>query len=249
MFTSGSFDQVLGNKPDLIRATFMNQRIFIMKLKQSIWAVLGVSILSSMPVLSAASVLTADETKTLIFMAEEEKLARDVYRTLYKKWDIRSFSNISDAEQRHMDRLSRLLMDYNLSDSVSNDQTGEFTNPDLAKLYIELVTKGQSSSMAALQVGAYIEEVDILDLQKAMAETQQVDLDQTYANLMRGSRNHLRAFVRQIKKQGITYVAQAMPQEEVNKIVYSPRERGEVKDHQGGKGQAGGQGQQKGKQK
>ncbi|MEE9351905.1 MAG: DUF2202 domain-containing protein [Thiotrichaceae bacterium] len=218
-----------------------------MKLKESILAVLGVSILGSLPVLSAAAVLTTDETKTLIFKAEEEKLARDVYRTLYKKWDIRSFSNISDAEQRHMDRLSSLLMDYNLADPISNDKTGEFNNPDLAKLYAELVKKGQSSSAAALQVGAYIEEIDILDLQKAMAETQQVDLDQTYANLMRGSRNHLRAFVRQIEKQGVAYVAQAMPQEEVDMIVNSPRERGEGNGHQGGKGQGGGQGQQKGK--
>lgn len=217
-----------------------------MKLKKSILAALiSATFVGSLPVFSAASTLSTDESNTLTYMKEEEKLARDVYRTLYDKWNIRAFSNISGAEQRHMDKLSSSLMLYNLPDPVTNDLTGLFTNPELAALYNTLTTKGQSSALAALNVGAYIEEIDILDLQKAINESSQQDLKKIYANLMRGSRNHLRAFVRQIENQGVTYKAQAMSQTEVDKIVNAQMERGGNRDGRRGNGGNGG-GQQHG---
>lgn len=39
----------------------------------------------------------------LLYMREEEKLARDVYITLYEKWGIPVFNNISNRESDHND--------------------------------------------------------------------------------------------------------------------------------------------------
>ncbi|MGB5600636.1 MAG: DUF2202 domain-containing protein [Thiothrix litoralis] len=182
-------------------------------------------------------VLTVIESEALRFMREEEKLARDVYITLYNQWKLPVFNNISQSEQRHTDRVKALLQTYRLTDPVTNDTVGVFLNADLAALYAQLVARGQTSSLEALHVGALIEEVDIVDLQKSMSETTRPDILSTYDNLMRGSRNHLRAFVGQIQAQGVTYVAQTMPQAEVDAIVNSPNERG-----QGGGGNGQGRG-------
>lgn len=163
----------------------------------------------------------------LTHMREEEKIARDVYRVLYQQTGINAFNNITQSEQRHMDAMARQLSRFNITDPVKNDATGEFTNPVFEKLYKELLQRGSASTKDALYVGAYIEELDIIDLEKAITETQDEMLKQVYGNLLRGSRNHLRAFVRQISRTGDNYQAQLMPQDQVNAILSSPQERGQ----------------------
>jgi len=44
----------------------------------------------------------------------------------------------------------------------------------------------------ALKVGAAIEEIDILDLQTRVAQTDNADIPLAYNNLMNGSSNHRR---------------------------------------------------------
>lgn len=178
---------------------------------------------------AALAALTNEEAERLIFMREEEKVARDVYLTLHEQWKEPIFSTISGAEQRHMDALAAKLAAYDLDDPVVDDTVGSFTNGDLANMYADLVAKSQSSLLDALYVGALIEEVDILDLKKTIAATSHPDLIQTFENLIRGSRNHLRAFVRQIENLGVPYEAQVMEPLEVDMILDEPLERGQPK--------------------
>ena len=174
---------------------------------------------------ASVEALTAPEETDILFMREEEKLARDVYRFLYDLWLQPVFYNISESEQRHMDSMALLVETYGLTDPVQDDSVGAFTNPDLASLYISLTTRGQASLLEALQVGAFIEEVDMRDIQLAIDNAAHADIIQTYENLLRGSRNHLRAFVRTIESLGVVYEAQVLPQSEVDAIVDSPVER------------------------
>lgn len=170
--------------------------------------------------------LTANDTQHLVFMREEEKLARDVYKTLHEQWGIRAFNNISGAEQRHMDKIKSVLTKNNIEDPVTDDSIGVFKNEKLQNMFNQLVQRGKQSEIEALKVGALIEETDILDLRKAANDTSVSELSNIYNNLMRGSRNHLRAFVSQLEKRGVDYQAQVMTQADVDAIVNSPRERG-----------------------
>lgn len=140
------------------------------------------------------TLLTRAEKARLVFLREEEKLARDVYIKMYERWGASVFSNISVSEQRHMDSLLMLLNKYGISDPAAGKAAGEFTNPDLQALYTRLVAKGGQSVRDAYSVGRAIERLDIADLKDALAETAKPDLDRVYANLLRGSENHLRAF-------------------------------------------------------
>jgi hypothetical protein len=143
--------------------------------------------------------LTSTEASALLFMREEEKLARDVYLNLFECWGVPIFANIANSEQAHMDALKRLLDKYGLADPAG--ETGVFSNPELQDLYDLLVYNGSASLNAGLLVGGLIEEVDIEDLQVAIADTTKADLQQVYGNLMDASENHLRAFAGAIEAQ------------------------------------------------
>ncbi len=180
--------------------------------------------------------ISAQEQEDLLYMREEEKLARDVYRTLYDKWGMQVFANIARSEEQHTLAVKALLARYNLTDPVVDDAVGVFQNADLRALYEKLVADGSASAAAALRVGATIEDLDIRDLRVALARTDNADIAAVYENLMRGSRNHMRAFYRQLQQAGETYVAQYISADELAHIVGSGIERG---DHDGSAAERG----------
>lgn len=174
----------------------------------------------------ASDSLSVEEGNGLLYMREEEKLARDVYSELYVKWNLRPFSNISRSEQMHMNAILSLVNRYSLQDPVDVNGAGVFKDEILQNLYNTLIVEGNKSVVDALEVGATIEEVDIVDLQKHLKETDNEDITFVYDNLMRGSRNHLRAFVKNLKAQGVTYVPQYLTAAEYEQIISTPMERG-----------------------
>ena len=143
-------------------------------------------------------------------MREEEKLAHDVYAAMYDLWGLPIFTNISRSEQMHTEAVRSLLDGYGISDPASAEP-GVFTNPDLQALYNQLVAQGSASLSDALRVGAAIEEIDILDLQERLAETENSSTQQVFNNLLRGSYSHLNAFTSTLVSQtGETYQPQYM---------------------------------------
>jgi hypothetical protein len=171
--------------------------------------------------------LSDAEVEGLLFMREEEKLARDVYLTLYEKWGMPIFQNIAGSEQTHMDAVKTLLDRYDVEDPVAGNDIGVFDNSTLQALYDQLVQQGSQSLADALRVGAAIEEIDILDLEERIAETDKADIRMVYGNLMRGSRNHLRAFASTLERQaGETYQPQYLDQTAYESILNTSAERG-----------------------
>ena len=165
--------------------------------------------------------LSQDEVDGLLYMREEEKLARDSYITLGGQWGLLIFENIAESEQSHMDAMKTLLDKYELPDPVTPG-VGEYTNEHLQELYDGLMARGSQSLMDSLNVGVTIEETDIIDIQHAIDLADHEDIISTYETLVCGSRNHLRAFVRQIEANGGVYD----PGEELFiEIAYSPMER------------------------
>lgn len=138
--------------------------------------------------------LTDAEVAGLLHMREEEKLARDVYTKLGELWPMRIFSNISRAEQRHMDAVKGLLDAYGLDDPAAGKGPGEFNDPRFTELYTQLVARGEQSRSEAIKVGVTVEELDIADLEEQLTLTDREDIRFVYTNLLNASRRHLRAF-------------------------------------------------------
>jgi hypothetical protein len=176
--------------------------------------------LDAMPV----SDLTADEAAGLTKMREEELLAHDAYTALGAVWDVRAFDNIATSEQTHTEAVLALLDRHALPDPAADHIAGEFSDPTLQALYTDLVARGAASVVDALTVGATIEDLDIADLQSLATETADVAL--VYENLERGSRNHMRAFTRQLTQRDATYSPAYISPAEYDAIVSSGTERG-----------------------
>ncbi len=187
--------------------------------------------------------LSQDEIDGLMYMREEEKLAHDVYTKLYEQWSQQIFYNISNSEQTHTDSILELLNRYGLTDPAAGNDIGEFTNTSLKNLNDSLVATGASSLIDALMVGAAIEEIDMIDINHHidMVENND-DIILIYENLLKGSRNHLRAFVSNLAQQGVTYEPQYMDPVEYQEIIDSSIERGNGNGNGNGKGNGKGNG-------
>jgi hypothetical protein len=177
--------------------------------------------LATIPSVSSLSVTDRD---ALIWMREEEKVAHDVYVTLAAKWGANVFTNISGAEQTHTDAVETLLVRYSIKDPVTDTTVGVFNSKVFADLYTDLVKKGSTSLADAYVVGAIIEDLDIKDLQDRSTKTPDIAL--VFDNLEKGSRNHMRAFIRQLDRLGLTYTPSHISQAEYDAIISGSMEQG-----------------------
>jgi len=173
--------------------------------------------------------LSQIEIKDLIHMREEEKLARDVYLTLYDKWKLPVFRNIAKSESWHMHMIKLLLDKYGLKDPIVDDKVGVFKDKNLQALYDKFVNEDSNSLIDALKVGATIEDLDIKDLEEAINESDNKDIRVVYKNLEKGSRNHMRAFIRILKRYGVDYSPQFISKDYFNEIINSPHESGWIR--------------------
>lgn len=182
------------------------------------------TLINSLP----ADSLSQDEINSLAFMREEEKLAHDVYLTLYNKWQLNIFNNISQSEETHTQAVLTLLEKYGVPDPVGDSGIGVFENQDLQALYDQLIAQGSQSLLEGLIVGAIIEEKDILDIKNSIEVIDNEDIIFVYSNLLKGSRNHLRSFYDQLLKRDYIYKPQFIEQSELDEIVNAPKETGSI---------------------
>jgi hypothetical protein len=188
--------------------------------------------------------LDYNEQTHLEFMREEEKLARDVYIELSMMYpDHPIFGNIDDSEQKHTDAVKAMIEKYGLQDPNTNDNVGVYTGNDYGWYFTEkfnlLIERASISELEALYVGAFIEELDIMDINQCpqviveidngindVAEcgkvyTDNEDVDHLYALLLDGSGSHLEGYVKNIEQyigEG-NYQAQVLPQEQVDELL------------------------------
>jgi hypothetical protein len=167
--------------------------------------------------------LTREQQQGLLYMREEEKLARDVYNYLYEKWNVNIFKNIAKSEQHHMDLLLDEVDLCKFEDPVL-PEAGKFTNSHIQELYDALTTKGDKSLIDALEVGATIEDVDIYDLNNFSDQTDNKTLLEIYDILTCGSRNHMRAFTGWLENKEEKYSPQFISTELYDSIINGEHE-------------------------
>jgi hypothetical protein len=181
-----------------------------------------ISVLATYPV----TALSSTEAASLAFMREEEQLAHDVYSVSATLWAPPIFANITASEATHSAAVKVLLDRYLQPDPLAGLPNGAFKTPAFQSLYDSLVASSRTSLISALKVGVEIEELDIHDITTQKAGIDNADILMVYDNLLRGSRNHLRAFMKVLIQQGGTYVPKYISQAEFDAIVNSAMETG-----------------------
>jgi hypothetical protein len=164
--------------------------------------------------------LSETEIAALSFVREEELLAHDIYVSMYAKYHVPVFNNISNSEEIHTTAIKALMEKYSLTDIAADHVLGVFVNQDVQQLYDALLALGLTSLNDAITVGAIIEDYDIADLvYHASEDIDNVDILYTIDQLHRGSRNHMRAFYAHLNFHGLTYTPQYITQEMYDAIV------------------------------
>lgn len=138
--------------------------------------------------------LTAAQRTELAAMAEEEKVAHDLYVALAAKYPASpQFANIAKAELQHLTAVRTVMARYGIADPTVGYAAGEFKSPAFQALYDGLLA-GATDTAKALAAGIAVEKADIADLKAAMTGLTAPDVQQVYTNLLRGSERHLVAF-------------------------------------------------------
>jgi hypothetical protein len=167
---------------------------------------------------STVAALTSSEKEGLIFIWEEEKVARDLYASLHEEDNLSIFMNLMKSEQSHMDQAEAVIDQYGLS-TPEEDEPGAFQNQTLQEIYDRLLMEGLPSDEDALQAAAEYEEISIMDLERELAATENEDVKVVYQGLLAGSRKHLRSYVAELHDQGIEYVPKYLDKASFEEIV------------------------------
>ncbi|MFJ9633957.1 DUF2202 domain-containing protein [Streptomyces sp. NPDC101175] len=144
--------------------------------------------------LAEQGTLTAAQKATLASMADEEKLAHDLYTAFADRYDVRVFERIASAETQHLSAVRTLLDRYDVTDPTAGRSAGEFTDPGVQATYGRLLKQGEVSLSGALEAGRTVEADDIAALNKALSGLTAPDTRQVYTNLLAASERHLTAF-------------------------------------------------------
>jgi len=179
--------------------------------------------------LTPANTLTQETKNTLAYMGNEERLAYDVYNSLYATHlatgeEIKQLTNIATkSEATHIQTVQILVQKYitDVSDftnvtlenldyidaDVLDMPAGVYSIPKIQDLYDTLIAKGVQSKQDALEVGCMVEVVDINDLVtdiQLAQESNASDVVAAFEFLRDGSYNHYWSFDKGLKNIGVT---------------------------------------------
>jgi hypothetical protein len=183
--------------------------------------------------------LSPEAGRALLFQIDEERMARELYTALGAKWGLTPFTRIPQAEARHESVLRQLATRAGLA--LPTAVAGRFDDPEVQKRYDALLALGLESADSALRVGAYVEEVDIADLNTLIATTDSTALKDTATALKTASGHHLTAFVGSLQARGITYAPQVLAAEAYQASL-NAEGRGQGRGREPGSGQGHGWG-------
>lgn len=168
-------------------------------------------------VISLAPCFLAAEPAALIRLYEEEILAHDLYVALGRIHpEVRPFQNIPQSEARHREAMAGALQ----AEGIALPKAPEgkrFVSDGLDELFVKWLAEGTKSAADACRVGARLEDHDIADLRKAQADFPKHG--ETLAALEAASKNHLRAFHRNLVSRGGHYAAEALNSADVRSIL------------------------------
>ncbi|MDD2638799.1 MAG: DUF2202 domain-containing protein [Methanothrix sp.] len=167
---------------------------------------------------TSAATLSPREEEGVLFIWEEEKVARDLYKELYRETEQSIFMDLARSEQSHMDQAKTLIDKYDLKLPVK-DEPGVFSNSTLINLYKELLARGMQSQEDALKVAATFEEISIVDLERELKVADNDDMRVVFQGLLAGSRKHLRSYVMDLQDMNIEYTPQYMSPREFDEVV------------------------------
>ncbi|MBK7159715.1 MAG: DUF2202 domain-containing protein [Ignavibacteria bacterium] len=165
---------------------------------------------------------TNEEKAGLLFTLQEEKAAFDFYTEMFNKYNKKVFENIMSAEKTHQDHVLNLLSELNIDPDGYTQSAGEFSNKEVKDIY-ELLMKTIPSFSERL----ICKKRKISDLRKFYSKAENEKIRSLYECLDRASQNHLRAFVKNLKREGIDFNPSILSADEFDLIISNNDQTGD----------------------
>jgi hypothetical protein len=143
--------------------------------------------------LPASGTLTASQRAELVSMAQNEKLAHDLYAQFYRAYHLRLFDNLGTAEASHLQALRTLMARYGITDPTAGQAAGHFSTPAAQAAYGRLLAQGKTSQQAALTVARNLERDAIARCTTALNGVTAPDALQVMLNVKAAETRHLAA--------------------------------------------------------
>jgi hypothetical protein len=159
--------------------------------------------------------LTSKEN-IVLYLIEQEKLARDLYGVLDTIWVTDVFNRMVNDELQHMDKLSAVAAEFmiDVPNHFNEYKPGQFVNADLRTLYLDLLADANFSLEDAYRACANLEERKIMNLRTALKEPN-FDLEiATYKTLLIGAEDNLKFFIRALVEMNSGYLPILMSESE-----------------------------------
>jgi hypothetical protein len=150
----------------------------------------------------AVAPLTQDEVNSIFFTLEGQKLQRDYQAQMAEMWDNAVFREASKNASLRMEAVALLLPRFRLLPPA--DTRGVFRDPHLAELYFQFTEYGSASEADAMEMGAELSELNILDLQTHLDAAEKEDIRLVYRHVLEASGVQLWASARAVERFGGT---------------------------------------------
>ena len=174
-------------------------------------------------VLADSPSLDSNEAETLAFLREFSKYKWDIYRTSGGQMgpipEEPILLALAADERRRMDQLKKMLDDYGIEDPVVSYELWNFSDGFLTEDLNNRLYVGFGTRNWHFQNCAYLEEMSIRDLSRAISETDESPLLQTYADMLEDAYSTLVVLAAWLHDEPARYTAQLLDQNVVDLII------------------------------
>ena len=167
--------------------------------------------------------LSMEETESLKFTAEQEKLSVELYLYAFSAYNLPIFQEIANKKTRHLTEVRAVMEDLDVEDPTEGIGVGVFNNTEIQTLYNQMRSRIEEGQNNAFIAALTVEESIIHFSGISLSETSNNTLIELYEAIICGSKNHFRTFYSELTTSK-SYVSQYFTQEEFSDIVNSGQE-------------------------
>lgn len=135
--------------------------------------------------------LTSQQESTLAAIADQQKLAHDLYAAFADQYDEAVFDRAATAESRQLTAVRTWLDRYEVDDPTAGLAAGQFAGAEVQDTYDQLLSDGSADLAAALEVARTLEQAEADALEDALDGVSGLDLTRLYEHLLDASQRHL----------------------------------------------------------
>ena len=166
-----------------------------------------------------SAAMDAEECACLNHHREGERFRSDVCGAFYFMWNDPMYADLWVDKQQDAEAMLSLLGSYDLPDPSAGLDAGYYDDQELRGKYLRALAEGSLSLTDSYRSAARVMEWGILEIQEALAVTDNEDVILAYRQVAEHSASSLRTIVDKLADTGILYEPQALSPEEYDKVI------------------------------